>query len=175
MVKKTKTILIILVAFVIAPVLLGIIYLAFIAINFYQINHNPKYKFNSLPCSSVSRVELGSPQLYDYKKSPAAEFSTNGADIYISAQTSDDRDSPLDFFPSATIYIGDISILPEHGSQNEINIDNVIKINYYGGYYKYSENISLPAGRYRLWIASGREVILYSCEEGGVSDPKPVR
>ncbi len=50
-------------------------------------------------------------------------------------------------------------------------VSNVsMEINFSEGYYGAS---TLPAGRYWLWSGLG-DVVIYSCEEGGVSDPKPV-
>jgi len=34
---------------------------------------------------------------------------------------------------------------------------------------------NFAGGRYWLWSSSGGDIVVYSCEEGGVSDPKPVR
>jgi len=45
-----------------------------------------------------------------------------------------------------------------------------MEINFTEGYYGV---LTLPVGRYWLWSSSG-DVVIYSCEEGGVSDPKPV-
>jgi hypothetical protein len=35
--------------------------------------------------------------------------------------------------------------------------------------------LTLPAGRYWLWSSAGGDIVVYSCDPNGVSDPKPVR
>jgi len=50
-------------------------------------------------------------------------------------------------------------------------ITNIVqKANFSEGNYG---ELNLKKGRYWLW-SSSNDVVIYSCEEGGVSDPKPV-
>nr|HPO06885.1 hypothetical protein [Candidatus Pacearchaeota archaeon] len=72
---------------------------------------------------------------------------------------------------STAIFMGNSSALPEYDSQRDITTNTVKNISL--SETKYVE-FELPAGRYWLWSSSGGDIVIYSCEEGGVSDPKPV-
>ena len=67
--------------------------------------------------------------------------------------------------------MGNSSALPEYDSQRDITTNTVKNISL--SETKYVE-FELPARRYWLWSSSGGDIVIYSCEEGGVSDPKPV-
>ncbi len=125
---------------------------------------------SSLPCEPASQAELGSPSLMNRK---TAEFTTSGGAVYI---------KPRQFVvgggfyvPSktTTVIIGQASMPPTYDEQKSIitNISKEIRFNNndYG-------QIDLNAGRYWLWVTgAGRDIVLYSCDPNGVSDPKPVR
>lgn len=124
-----------------------------------------------LPCEPANYVDLGSPYLYYGIKTPGAEFTTDGSDIYIAAHHI--GGTSLDTaFNSTIIYIGNASDFSESEFRHEIEKSDLAKKIIID--QKYNERLSLPSGRYRLWVTYGNNVVVYSCEEGGVSDPKPV-
>ena len=122
-----------------------------------------------MPCDGnpASFVELGSP----YLTKSTAEFTTAGGEIYVIAQRYEHAGIFGSFGGSTAINIGDINILPTYNEKQNIitNATKTISIKEkdYGA-------LTLPAGRYWLWSSSGGDIVVYSCEEGGVSDPKPV-
>jgi len=122
-----------------------------------------------MPCGGnpASFVELGSP----YLTKSTAEFTTVGGEIYVIARRYE-HGILLPERGGSGIYVGHLNQLPVWDKQTS-EIANVykeitIKEKDYGA-------LTLPAGRYWLWSSSGGDVVIYSCEEGGVSDPKPVR
>jgi hypothetical protein len=123
-----------------------------------------------MPCGGnpASFVELGSP----YEGGKIAEFTTSGNEIYITARKFEHAGIFGSFRGSTAINVGDIDILPTYNEKQNIitNATKIISIKEkdYGA-------LTLPAGRYWLWSSSGGDIVIYSCEEGGVSDPKPVR
>ena len=128
----------------------------------------PMPKEQLMPCQGnpASFVELGSP----YLTNPVAEFTTSGGDIYVIARRYE-HGILLPEKGGSGIYIGHLNQFPVWNKQTS-EITNVykkiiIKEKDYGA-------LTLPAGRYWLWSSSGGDIVIYSCEEGGVSDPKPV-
>jgi hypothetical protein len=122
---------------------------------------------DSLPCEPKSQVELGSP----YTGGKTAEFSTSGSDLYFIARYFH-HGGILDLEKyMAGIYVGPVEKKPSWDTQRNIISNVSMEINFTEGYYGV---LTLPVGRYWLWSSSG-DVVIYSCEEGGVSDPKPVR
>lgn len=122
-------------------------------------------------CEPVNNAELGSPYLYYGIETPGAEFTTDGSAIYISAQHMGGTSLDTAFNP-ITIYIGSISDFSENEFRRDIENSDLVRkiiIN-----QKYSKEILVPPGRYRLWATYSKNIVIYSCEEGGVSDPKPV-
>jgi len=120
----------------------------------------------SLPCEPKSQVELGSP----YTGGETAEFSTNGGDLYFIARYFH-HGGILDLKKYTTgVYVGLLEKKPIWDTQRNIISNTSIEINFSEGYYG---ALTLPAGRYWLWSGAG-DIVIYSCEEGGVSDPKPV-
>ena len=127
----------------------------------------PPKGLNVLPCEPKSQVELGSP----YTGGKTAEFSTSGSDLYFIARYFH-HGGILDLEKyMAGIYVGPVEKTPSWDTQRNIISNVSMEINFTEGYYG---TLTLPAGRYWLWSSSG-DVVVYSCEEGGVSDPKPVR
>jgi hypothetical protein len=129
----------------------------------------PMPKEQLMPCGGnpASFVELGSP----YLTNPVAEFTTAGGEIYIVARRYE-HGILLPERGGSGVYIGFLNQLPVWNKQTS-KIANaykeiIIKEKDYG-------TLILPAGRYWLWSSSGGDIVIYSCEEGGVSDPKPVR
>ena len=122
-----------------------------------------------MPCGGnpASFVELGSP----YLTKSTAEFTTNGGEIYVIARRYE-HGILLPERRATAIYIGHYNIPPAWDSPKNI-VSNVYKKT--SVWEKDYGTLTLPAGRYWLWSSSGRDVVVYSCEEGGVSDPKPVR
>ncbi|HNR81716.1 MAG TPA: hypothetical protein PKK37_04740 [Candidatus Pacearchaeota archaeon] len=128
----------------------------------------PMPKEQLMPCDGnpASFVELGSP----YLTNPTAEFATAGGEIYVIARRYE-HGILLPNRGGSGIYIGFLNQPPTWNKQTSeitnIYKEIVIKEKDYGTF-------DLPAGRYWLWSSSGGDVVVYSCEEGGVSDPKPV-
>jgi len=122
-----------------------------------------------MPCDGnpASFVELGSP----YLTKSTAEFTTAGGEIYVIARRYE-HGILLPERGGSGIYVGVLNQLPVWDKQTSkiINAykETIIKEKDYGA-------LTLPAGRYWLWSSSGGDIVVYSCEEGGVSDPKPVR
>jgi len=124
---------------------------------------------DALPCEPKSQVELGSPYRINGQ---VAEFTTNGGKLYITAKRFPHSGFSGSSLGSTAIFMGNSSALPEYDSQRDITTNTVKNISL--SETKYVE-FELPAGRYWLWSSSGGDIVIYSCEEGGVSDPKPVR
>ncbi len=121
-----------------------------------------------MPCGGnpASFVELGSP----YLTKSTAEFTTVGGEIYIIARRYE-HGILLPERRATAIYIGHYNIPPTWDSPKNI-VSNVYKET--SVWEKDYGTLTLPAGRYWLWSSSGGDIVIYSCEEGGVSDPKPV-
>lgn len=130
----------------------------------------PMPKEQLMPCDGnpASFVELGSP----YEGGSIAEFTTSGNELYVIARRFEHAGIFSSFRSSTAVNVGNIDILPKYDEEQNIIINTIktisIKEKDYGTF-------DLPAGRYWLWSSSGGDVVVYSCEEGGVSDPKPVR
>ena len=123
---------------------------------------------DTLPCEPKSQVELGSPYQINGQ---VAEFTTSGEKLYITARRFPHSGFSGSSPGSTAIFMGDSSALPEYDSQRDITTNTIKTISL--SETKYAE-FELPAGRYWLWSSSGGDIVIYSCEEGGVSDPKPV-
>jgi len=123
---------------------------------------------DNLPCRPKSQVELGSPYQMNGQ---VAEFTASGDKLYITAKRFPHSGFSGSSLGSTAILIGDISALPEYDSQRSTTTNVLKDITIHEE--KYVE-FELPAGRYWLWSSSGGDVVVYSCEAGGVSDPKPV-
>ncbi|MFZ3100183.1 MAG: hypothetical protein WA103_03025, partial [Minisyncoccales bacterium] len=125
---------------------------------------------SSLPCEPASQVELGSPSLMNRK---TAEFTTSGGTVYIKPRQFAVGGGFFTSSHTTAVIVGRSSTPPAYDERRSIitNIDKEAEFNNsdYG-------QLNLDAGRYWLWVTGdGRDIVLYSCEEGGVSDPKPVR
>ena len=129
----------------------------------------PMPKEQLMPCGGnpASFVELGLP----YLTNPVAEFTTSGGEIYIIARRYEHAGIFGSFRSSTAISVGNIDALPIYDEKRNVITNTIktmsIKEKDYGA-------LTLPAGRYWLWSSSGGDIVIYSCEEGGVSDPKPV-
>jgi len=123
----------------------------------------------TLPCEPKSQVELGSPYQMNGQ---VAEFTTNGEGLYITARRFPHSGFSGSSPGSTAIFMGDSSALPEYDSQRDITTNTVKTISL--SETKYAE-FELPAGRYWLWSSAGGDIVVYSCDPNGVSDPKPVR
>ena len=128
----------------------------------------PMSKEQLMPCQEnpASFVELGSP----YLTNPVAEFTTSGGDIYVIARRYE-HGILLPNRRATAIYVGHYSNPPIWDSPKNIVSNAYEKITVWEKDYG---ALTLPAGRYWLWSSSGGDIVIYSCEEGGVSDPKPV-
>ena len=128
----------------------------------------PMPKEQLMPCGGnpADFVELGSP----YLTNPVAEFTTSGGEIYIIAR----RYEHGILLPSrrvTAIYVGHYDTPPTWDSPKNTVNNTYKEISVWEKDYG---ALTLPAGRYWLWSSSGGDIVIYSCEEGGVSDPKPV-
>ena len=167
--KKLKRILIV-VGIVIAVITVGAAIVGLIALNqLKQVVTTPltPLGLETLPCEPKSQVELGSP----YTGGEIAEFSTDGGNLYFIARYFH-HGGILDLKKYTTgIYVGSLEKKPIWDTQRNIISNVSAEINFTEGHYGV---LALPAGRYWLWSGAG-DIVIYSCEEGGVSDPKPVR
>ncbi|HOI97924.1 MAG TPA: hypothetical protein PLA19_05500 [Candidatus Pacearchaeota archaeon] len=123
-----------------------------------------------LPCNGVpaSQAELGYPYIVNDK---TAEFTTSGGEIYVVAR-SYEHGILLPSRGGTGIYVGISTELPVWDKQRS-TISNV-----YQGVTALEKDygtLTLPAGRYWLWSSAGGDIVVYSCQPDGVSDPKPVR
>ena len=166
--KKIKRILIV-VGIAIAVITIGAAIVGLMALNqLKQIITAPSTPLGleTLPCEPKSQVELGSP----YTGGETAEFSTSGSDLYLIARHFH-HGGILDLKKYTTgVYVGLLEKKPIWDTRRNIISNVSTEINFSEGYYGM---LTLPAGRYWLWSGSG-DIVIYSCEEGGVSDPKPV-
>ena len=124
----------------------------------------------SLPCEPASSVELGSPSLMNHK---TAEFTTSGGTVYIKPRQFATGGGFYVPSKTTTIIVGLASTPPIYDERRSTitNINKEIRFNNsdYG-------QLDLDAGRYWLWVTgAGRDIVLYSCDPNGVSDPKPVK
>jgi len=119
-----------------------------------------------LPCDPISQIELGYPLVGEN----VAEFTTNGGNLYVTARKFDHVGILDPKKWSVNIYVGNTENLPSWDSRRGIITNIVQKANFSEGNYG---ELNLKKGRYWLW-SSSNDVVIYSCEEGGVSDPKPV-
>ena len=123
----------------------------------------------SLPCEPASSVELGSPSLIAHRTS---EFTTLGGRVYIKPRKYDTEGGFYVPSKTTTIIVGLASTPPIFDDQRSIitNVDQRIEFN--NKDYGY---LNLNSGRYWLTSANGYDIVLYSCDSNGVSDPKPVK
>ena len=123
-----------------------------------------------LPCDGnpASQVELG----YPHEGGPVAEFVTSGEPIYVIARRFEHSGIFGSFRGSTAINIGNVAILPSYDERRNTitnSFKNIsIKEKDFG-------EVDLPAGRYWLWSSAGGDIVVYSCDPNGVSDPKPVK
>ncbi|MFZ3074362.1 MAG: hypothetical protein WA093_04535, partial [Minisyncoccales bacterium] len=115
----------------------------------------------------ASQVELGYPYIVNDK---TAEFTTSGGEIYVVAR-SYEHGILLPSRGITGIYFGISANPPVWDSQRD-TVSNLYKeITVYEKDYG---AVTLPAGHYWLWSGGGGDIVVYSCEVNGVSDPKPV-
>ncbi|MGB2632041.1 MAG: hypothetical protein WBC48_03935, partial [Minisyncoccales bacterium] len=121
------------------------------------------------PCNGApaSQVELGYPYIVNDK---TAEFTTSGGEIYVVAR-SYEHGILLPSRRATGIYFGYASNPPSWNSPRNIVSNVYKKITVWEKDYG---TLTLPAGRYWLWSSAGGDIVVYSCEPDGVSDPKPV-
>ena len=167
--KKLKRILIV-IGIVIAVIMVGAAIAIFMMLKELKgvVTSWSPSGMDALPCDPRSQVELGSPYQINGQ---VAEFTTSGNKLYITARRFPHSGFSGSSPGSTAIFMGDSSALPEYDSQRDITTNTVKTISL--SETKYAE-FELPAGRYWLWSSSGGDIVIYSCEEGGVSDPKPV-
>ena len=167
--KKLKVVLrvILIVIAVVMVVAMIVLFMMFSQLKQGVITPLAPLGLETLPCEPKSQVELGSP----YTGGETAEFSTSGSDLYLIARHFH-HGGILDLKKYTTgVYVGLLEKKPIWDTQRNIISNISMEINFSEGYYG---TLTLPAGRYWLWSGSG-DIVIYSCEEGGVSDPKPVR
>lgn len=119
-----------------------------------------------LPCGGKpeSTVELGSPT------DPPAEFTTAGGQIFITARDFFTRDGLFDIpgKRSTAIYIGLTSNPPIYDLQRNTVSNTAAKISIKEKEYG---QVNLAPGRYWLFASNGKDILLVSCSQNGVSDP----
>jgi len=124
---------------------------------------------DALPCEAKSEVELGSPYRINGQ---VAEFTTSGGKLYITAKRFPHSGFSGSWDQITALNFGVVDNLPEVDMQRGVVTNTMIST--YLTEKKYVE-VELPAGRYWILSGLGGDVVVYSCEAGGVSDPKPVR
>ena len=105
-------------------------------------------KETSSLCEPANTIELGSPYLYYGIETPGAEFTTDGSAIYISAQHVGGTSLDTTFNP-ITIYVGSVSDFSENEPRHDIENSGLIRKIIID--QKYSKEMLLLPGRYRLW------------------------
>jgi len=168
--KKLKRVLIV-VGIVIAVITVGAAIVGLMALNqLKQVVTTPltPLGLETLPCEPKSQVELGSPY---HINGQVAEFTTNGDKLYITAKRFPHSGFSGSWDKSTTLDFGVTDNPPEVDMQRGITTNTIKSV--YLSENKYVE-VELPAGRYWLLSGLGGDIVIYSCEEGGVSDPKPV-
>jgi hypothetical protein len=175
--NKIKRISIIIVSIIIAvffiiKVMPAIFFAGLSAYVDYQKSQNQKLLdkngVKTLPCEPASSVELGSPSFLNGK---TAEFTTAGGTIYVKPRIFSGG-GWIPPFSSAEIFVGYAATPPIYDAITGITTNVLKRLEFNKTDYGI---LDLPADRYWLWSGEGGDIILYSCEEGGVSDPKPVR
>ena len=168
--KKIKRVLII-VGIAIAVITIGAAIVGLMALNqLKQIITAPSTPLGleTLPCEPKSQVELGSPY---HVNGQAAEFICSGGNLYVTAKVFPHSGFSGSWDKSTTLDFGLADNPPEVDMQRGITTNTVKSV--YLPEKKYVE-VELPAGRYWILSGLGGDIVIYSCEEGGVSDPKPV-
>lgn len=169
--KKIKKIIIIVFCIILV---LGLVFAAAAVFFLGQLGGAFQVKDNgglaALPCAPLSQVELGSP--YISTNYPTAEFTTSGGKIYIASRRFDHTGLFASSKGSTAVYIGLTTNYPTWDSQHSTVSNSIKRMSVPEN--KYIE-FDVPAGRYWLWSSRGGDIVIYSCEENGVSDPKPVR
>jgi hypothetical protein len=156
-----------------------VIFLAIIlivSVGFIFFNQNKKINpplannsgLKSLPCAPASRVELGYPS----EGGSVAEFTSSGKSLFIEVKYFDHTGLFGSLAGLSAINLGNIDNLPELDKQRNIIKNSIKKISVPEKEYV---EFQLPAGRYWLWSSAGGDIVVYSCEAGGVSDGKRVR
>jgi len=165
-------VLIIIAVFFIIKVMPAIFFAGLSAYVDYQKSQNQKLLdkngVKTLPCEPASSVELGSPSFLNGKN---AEFTTAGGTIYVKPRIF----SGGGWMPpptTAVIFVGYAATPPIYDAITGTTTNVLRRIEFNNTDYGI---LDLLAGRYWLWSGEGGDIVLYSCEEGGVSDPKPVR
>jgi len=128
--------------------------------------YEPKRTGIKPPCGSegVSRVDLGIPRRYD-SSSLYAEFTTNGGLLYVTAYGFSHGGVLDPDVGHTSIYIGPGSPEGENAEpSNALASLSLTEDDY--------STVELPVGTY--WLVGGPIIEIVSCEEGGVSDGKPV-
>jgi hypothetical protein len=169
--KKLKTIII--VAILLAALAItayGLFYFAAFKLKSAITSPSHDSGLESLPCVPASQVELGYP--YVDSNSSTAKFTTAGGMLYIASRYFDHTGLFASGKGSTAIYIGLTNNAPIWDSKRSI-VTNTLQS------FSLPENkyikFSLPSGRYWLWSSRGGDIVIYSCEANGVSDPKPVK
>lgn len=174
--NKIKKILIILASIVIAiffviKILPMVFFAGLGAYVDYQKAQNQKLLdkngVETLPCEPASSVELGSPSFLNGK---TAEFTTIGGKIYVKPRIFSGGGwmPPL---TTAVVFIGHAATPPVYDAITGTTTNVLKRLEFNNTDYGI---LDLPAERYWLWSGEGGDIVIYSCEEGGVSDPKPV-
>lgn len=132
-------------------------------------NNSNEFGLPSLPCEPLSQLKV----VGNFGK---ASFETNGSDIYMHIKDCT-ANSLFDAFDISTnsqilVYIGNIKnpLIYDHTNKVVANVIQEIAIQK----GMYSRKIQLAPGVYSIGASKDCNIIIYSCEAGGVSDPKPV-
>jgi len=127
---------------------------------------------SSLPCEPASQVELGSPSPYLMNRK-TAEFTTSGGAVYIKPRQFAVGGGYFVSSHTTTIFVGRAATPPVFDDRRGTIINVSKEIQFNNGNYG---QLNLEPGQYWILInGDGYDIVLYSCDPNGVSDPKPVR
>lgn len=127
---------------------------------------SPTSAVSPTPCASMAVVaDLGRPG----EGGPPAEFTSSGADIYVSAEFQDS--GFFNYAGGTRISVGRVDRPPAVDRQQGIVTNVVEQITVEEGNLQL---LRLPAGRYWALSSSTVPVTIQSCEEGSISDVRRI-
>lgn len=115
------------------------------------------------PCPDGVTLGLGAP----FRGRDYAKFQTTGGTVYISVRhvSAGEADDPE--AGQSTIYVGALARPPAYDPQSGRVRRTIVTTSVLGSTWS---AIDLPEGRYWLTASNGWDVLIRSCEPGGVSD-----
>ncbi len=120
------------------------------------------------PCPDGAAVKLGTPD----RPGPQALFSTAGGEVWVTARRFEHGGIFDSEVGGTAVYIGtEAEPLTYDLQSGQVGNVVVVQTRVVEGTWS---AVELPEGRYRLWLSSGGDVSVRSCQPDGVAGPQPV-